>query len=84
MAMVQPQIQNGTDHSFIMEDIDPSGKIYIVIDNILLMAVNQTITEQPKRGRLWFNDGSCIRLRPDHSDLTPSLVSPSIRILSLH
>ncbi len=21
---------------------------------------------QPKRGRLWFTDGSCIRLRPDH------------------
>jgi len=22
--------------------------------------------KQPKRGRLWFNDGSCIRLRPEH------------------
>ena len=22
--------------------------------------------KQPKRGRLWLNDGSCIRLRPDH------------------
>ena len=21
---------------------------------------------QPKRGRLWLNDGSCIRLRPEH------------------
>ncbi len=21
---------------------------------------------QPKRGRLWFNDGSCVRLRPEH------------------
>jgi putative transposase len=21
--------------------------------------------KQPKRGRLWFNDGSCVRLRPD-------------------
>ncbi len=21
---------------------------------------------QPKGGRLWFNDGSCIRLRPEH------------------
>ena len=21
---------------------------------------------QPKRGRLWFNDGSCIRLRPEY------------------
>lgn len=21
-------------------------------------------SKQPKRGRLWFNDGSCIRLRP--------------------
>ena len=24
--------------------------------------------KQPKRGRLWFNDGSCIRLRPSHVD----------------
>ena len=23
-------------------------------------------TKQPKRGRLWLNDGSCIRLRPQH------------------
>jgi len=23
---------------------------------------------QPKRGRLWLNDGSCVRLRPDHRD----------------
>ena len=23
---------------------------------------------QPKRGRLWLNDGSCIRLRPEHKD----------------
>jgi transposase InsO family protein len=22
--------------------------------------------KQPKRGRLWFNDGSCVRLRPMH------------------
>ena len=25
-------------------------------------------SKQPKRGRLWFNDGSCIRLRPTHRD----------------
>ena len=24
--------------------------------------------EQPKRGRLWLNDGSCIRLRPEYKD----------------
>jgi len=24
--------------------------------------------KQPKRGRLWFNDGSCIRLRPSWPD----------------
>ena len=24
--------------------------------------------KQPKRGRLWFNDGSCIRLRPTHQN----------------
>jgi hypothetical protein len=23
-------------------------------------------TKQPKRGRLWLADGSCIRLRPQH------------------
>lgn len=25
-------------------------------------------SRQPKRGRLWLNDGSCIRLRPEHKD----------------
>ena len=25
-------------------------------------------SKQPKRGRLWLNDGSCIRLRPQHSN----------------
>jgi len=25
-------------------------------------------TKQPRRGRLWLNDGSCIRLRPTHKD----------------
>ena len=24
--------------------------------------------KQPKRGRLWLNDGSCIRLRPEYRD----------------
>ncbi len=24
--------------------------------------------KQPRRKRLWFNDGSCVRLRPDHKD----------------
>lgn len=24
--------------------------------------------KQPKRGRLWLNDGSCLRLRPEHRD----------------
>jgi len=24
--------------------------------------------KQPKRGRLWLNDGSCIRFRPEHKD----------------
>ena len=24
--------------------------------------------KQPKRRRLWFNDGSCVRLRPEHKD----------------
>ena len=25
-------------------------------------------SRQPKRGRLWLNDGSCIRLRPERKD----------------
>ncbi len=25
-------------------------------------------SKQPKRSRLWFNDGSCVRLRPTHKD----------------
>ncbi len=25
-------------------------------------------SKQPKRARLWLNDGSCIRLRPEHKD----------------
>ena len=24
--------------------------------------------KQPKRGRVWLNDGSCVRLRPEHED----------------
>ena len=24
--------------------------------------------KQPKRGRLWLNDGSCVRLRPQHGN----------------
>ena len=24
--------------------------------------------KQPKRGRLWMNDGSCVRLRPQHAN----------------
>ncbi|CUH46536.1 hypothetical protein RUA4292_00702 [Ruegeria atlantica] len=24
--------------------------------------------KQPKKGRLWLNDGSCVRLRPEHSN----------------
>ena len=24
--------------------------------------------KQPKRGRLWLNDGSCVRLKPEHKD----------------
>ena len=26
---------------------------------------------QPKRGRLWLNDGSCIRLRPERANHVP-------------
>src|SRR5690606_38941559 len=33
--------------------------------------------KQPKRGRLWLNDGSCIRLRPEHpGPMTSSRAGP--------
>ena len=28
----------------------------------------KVLAKQPKRGRLWLNDGSCIRLRPEYPD----------------
>ena len=31
--------------------------------------------KQPKRGRLWLNDGSCIRLRPEFKDCPSSAES---------
>jgi len=30
--------------------------------------------KQPKRGRLWLNDGSCIRLRPEHPSTLDAIV----------
>jgi hypothetical protein len=27
--------------------------------------------KQPKKGRLWLNDGSCLRLRPEHPNHVP-------------
>lgn len=32
--------------------------------------------KQPKRGRLWLNDGSCVRLRPEHRDHVWSYALP--------
>ena len=47
--------------------------------------------KQPKRGRLWLNDGSCIRLRPEHKDhvwsydfvMTRTAEGRAFRILSV-
>jgi len=47
--------------------------------------------KQPKRGRLWLNDGSCIRLRPNHKDyvwsydlmMTRTAEGKAFRILTL-
>jgi len=47
--------------------------------------------KQPKRGRLWLNDGSCIRLRPEHKDhvwsydfvMTRTTDSRAFRILAI-
>ena len=32
--------------------------------------------KQPKRGRLWFNDGSCVRLRAEHANHVWSYALP--------
>jgi hypothetical protein len=35
----------------------------------------KVLQKQPKRGRLWLNDGSCIRLRPEHPNHVWSYVN---------
>jgi putative transposase len=32
-------------------------------------------TKQPKKGRLWLNDGSCVRLRPEYRNHVWSMTS---------
>ena len=41
---------------------------YRRITALLRMEGLKVSQKQPKRGRLWLNDGSCIRLRPEHKD----------------
>lgn len=31
-------------------------------------SVEEIVSKQPRRGRLWLNDGSCVRLRPQRKD----------------
>jgi transposase InsO family protein len=38
------------------------------VERIWLREGLKVPSKQPKRGRLWLNDGSCIRLRPEHRD----------------
>lgn len=38
------------------------------VERIWRQQALKVLKEQPKRGRLWLNDGSCIRLRPMHRD----------------
>ena len=38
------------------------------VERIWMMEGLKVPKKQPKRGRLWLNDGSCIRLRPQHKD----------------
>ena len=38
------------------------------VERIWRMAGLKVPKKQPRRGRLWLNDGSCIRLRPEHKD----------------
>ena len=37
--------------------------------------------KQPKRGRLWLNDGSCVRLRPTHTNHVWSYDSKAIQLV---
>ena len=36
------------------------------VERIWSLARLKVPAKQPKRGRLWFTDGSCVRLRPQH------------------
>ena len=38
------------------------------VERIWRHAVLKVPKKQPRRGRLWFNDGSCVRLRPERKD----------------
>ena len=38
------------------------------VERIWRMEGLKVLQKQPKRGRLWLNDGSCIRLWPEHKD----------------
>lgn len=38
------------------------------VERIWRMERLKVPSKQPKRGRLWLNDGSCMRLRPEHKD----------------
>jgi transposase InsO family protein len=52
--------------------LNSSGKGWQVnhkrVERIWRMEGLKVPRKQPKRGRLWLNDGSCIRLRPEHKD----------------
>jgi hypothetical protein len=38
------------------------------VDRIWRWEGLKVLQKQPKKGRLWLNDGSCIRLRPEHQN----------------
>ena len=38
------------------------------VERIWRMEGLKVLQKRPKRGRLWLNDGSCIKLRPEHKD----------------
>jgi putative transposase len=52
--------------------LNSSGKGWQVnhkrVERIWRMEGLKVPKKQPRRGRLWLNDGSCIRLRPEHKD----------------
>lgn len=40
--------------------------VWVLLTNKIASLVSSVPSRQPKKGRLWLNDGSCVRLRPQY------------------